>query len=84
MESEEVELLKSIFDGKIMYKDNPACGFSEDISIKFNKEQTFCIACDTCPIVYWKEENKYIKLSEEEKARLYKLLELYDFSFPCL
>lgn len=83
LNDEELELLKAVFDDKRMYKDNPSCGFSEDISVKFNKEQTFCIARDTCPIVYWKEKDRYIKLSEEEKTQLYDLLEPYGVSFPC-
>lgn len=80
----EVESLKAIFDGKKMYRDSLSCGFSETISIKFNNEQTFCIAQDGCPIVYWKEENRYIKLSEDEKTQLYNLLEPYGFYFPCV
>lgn len=84
LDKKEVALLKNIFDGKKMYKDNLSCGFSDDISIRFNNEQTFCIACDTCPIIFIKEENKYIKLSEIEKMELYDLLESYGFFFPCL
>lgn len=84
LSDKEVASLKVIFNGKKMYKDNLSCGFSEDVSIKFNQEQTFCIARDTCPIVYWKEESKYIKISEDEKVQLYKLLEQYGFFFPCV
>lgn len=80
----EVESLKAIFNGKKMYKDNLSCGFSEAVSIKFNKEQTFYIARDTCPIVYWKEENRYIKITEDEKTQLYNLLEPHGFFFPCV
>lgn len=84
MEDQEVETIKAIFNGKKMYKDNPSCGFSETISIKFNNEHTFCIARDTCPIVYWKEKDRYFKLTEEEKTQLYDLLFQYGFYFPCL
>ena len=84
LSNKEIELLKDIFNKKKMYKDNLSCGFSEDISIKFNKSQTFCIARDTCPFVYWKEEDKYIKISEEEKIQLYNLLKSYGFFFPCV
>ena len=84
LEDKEVETLKEIFDDKILYKDNPSCGFSEDISIRFNQSQTFCIARDTCPIVYWVEEDRYMSLTEEEKLLLYNLLEPYGFEFPCV
>lgn len=84
LDEDELESLKTLFNGKKMYKDDPSCGFSENVSIKFNKAQTFCIAQDTCPIIYWKEENRYIKLSEEKKIQLYNLLKPYGFIFPCI
>ena len=84
LDDKEVEILKEIFDNKRMYKDDPSCGFSEDISVRFNQSQTFCIARDTCPTVYWLEEDRYIRLTEEEKLLLYDLLEPYGFEFPCI
>ena len=57
LNNEELESLNAIFNGKKLYKDNLSCGFSEAVSIKFKQEQTFCIARDTCPIVYWKEKD---------------------------
>ena len=84
LEDKDLETLKEIFDDKRMYKDTPSCGFSEDISVRFNQSQTFCVARDTCPIVYWMEEDRYIRLTEEEKGVLYNLLGTYGFTFPCV
>lgn len=84
LSNDELSILCSIFVNKKMYKDNPSCGFSEDISIKFNDSQTFCIARDTCPIIYWKEKRRYFRISEDEKMQLYCLLENYGFVFPCI
>ena len=84
LDDKEVEILKEIFDNKRMYKDTPSCGFREDISVRFNQLQTFCVARDTCPIVYWMEEDRYIRLTDEEKLLLYNLLESYGFEFPCV
>lgn len=84
LSDEELESLIAIFDGKKLYKDNLSCGFGEAVSIIFNQEQTFCIAQDSCPIVYWKEKDRYIKISEDEKIHLYNLLEPYGFFFPCV
>lgn len=81
---EELKILCNIFDGKRLYKDALSCGFTENVAIKVNDSQTFCIACDTCPIIYWKEKDRFFYLSEEEKEQLYKLLEEYGFSFPCI
>lgn len=84
LDGEEVEILKSIFSKKLMYTDNPTCGFSEDVSIVFDKTQTFCIARDTCPIVFWKEKDRYISLTEVEQAQLYMVLEKHGCFFPCI
>lgn len=84
LNDKELELIKALLNSKRMYKDNLSCGFSEDASIRFNKSQTFCIACDTCPIIYWKEKDRYIKLTEDEKSQLYNLLEAYGCFFPCV
>ena len=84
LSDKEVGSVKTIFNEKKLYKDNLSCGFSEAVSIKFDDEQTFCIARDTCPIVYWKEKNRYVRLTEDEKVQLYNLLEPYGFIFPCV
>lgn len=84
LSDKDLETLKELFNDKRMYKDTPSCGFCDEVSIVFNNSQTFCIAGDTCPIIYWKQKNMYFKLSEDEKTQLYKLLEAYGFSFPCV
>ena len=84
LSDKEMESIKTLLNGKKVYKDNLSCGFSEAVSIKFDDEQTFCIARDTCPILYWKEKNRFVRLTEDEKAQLYNLLEPYGFIFPCV
>lgn len=84
LSSEDLSIIKALLDNKRMYSDNLSCGFTENVAVIFDNSQTFCFACDTCPIVYWKEKNKYIKLSDEEKEQLYKVLEKYNFVFPCV
>lgn len=84
LSNNEMESVKTILNGKKLYKDNLSCGFSEAVSIKFDDEHTFCIARDTCPIIYWKEKNRYIRLTENEKTQLYNILEPYSFIFPCV
>lgn len=84
LSNNEMESVKTILNGKKLYKDNLSCGFSEAVSIKFDDEHTFCIARDTCPIIYWKEKNRYIRITENEKTQLYNILEPYGFIFPCV
>lgn len=83
LSKDDVIFIKNIFDGKLLYKDSPACGFTENISIIFNNSQTFCIACDTCPLIYWKEKDMYFRLSETEREQLCEKLKSYGFFFPC-
>lgn len=83
LESADRDELAAIADGKRLYRGGPSCGFDEDVSVRFGA-QTFCIARDTCPFLYCKEEDRYLKLSEAEKSRLYELPEPYGVFFPCV
>ena len=80
----DAETLKAIFNGKKLFREEPSCGFSEEISFRFGVSDTFCIARDTCPVIYLKEKGKYFEISEDEKTRLYNLLKPYGFFFPCV
>lgn len=85
MNQEDVEKIKMILNKKHLYKDKPSCGFSDNVSIRFNDNQhIFCIACDECPIIYYKNERRYLKLSEKENASVRNILVKYGFHFPCL
>lgn len=85
-ENELVEISK-ILSGKLLYKDDLKCGFSEDISVKLtgkSKNLTLLIARDACPILYVKEADRYIKLTEKEANKLRKILCEYGMTFPCI
>ena len=83
LEGADRDELATILDSKRLYRGDPSCGFDEDVSVRFGA-QTFCIARDTCPFLYCKEEDRYPKLSETEKSRLYELPEPYGVFFPCV
>lgn len=80
--------LANLFSGKILRKDNPSCGFSENIAVCFKSDEgeriTFCIARDTCGIVYIKERDRYIHLSKKETKQLRAILANYEMTFPCI
>lgn len=80
---DEISQVSHIFNGKMLYKDNPSCGFTESVSVKLNDSQIFCIACDTCPVIYWKNKDKYFKITKDEKKQLYVILNKHGFVFPC-
>ena len=88
LSEEHLEVIKEIFDKKILYRDNPSCGFDENIAVKLcfsdNRIYTFCFARDTCNGIYWKEKNKYFDVSESEQKQLHAILETYGFRFPCV
>ena len=77
--------IRNLFHGKRLYKDNPSCGFSDDVSISFNVGSViFLIARDTCPIVFDKSTGRYFSLSDDELSELHHLLSKYGFIFPCV
>lgn len=82
---DDMNQIYEIIKGKILYKDSPSCGFSDEISFSFNQgQQTFCIACDTCPKVYWANKDRYFNLTDEENQKLREILQEYGFEFPCV
>ena len=81
---EETETITDIFENNFLYSDNPSCGFSQDISIVIDNDKTFCIARDTCGIIYWKEKDKYFKVSEEDIKEVHNLFENHGGKFPCV
>lgn len=81
---EDLTSIKNILDKKELYRDNPSCGFDENISIKLDNDALLLIARDGCPIIYYKNEDKYFTLSETEKEKLHEILIQYGMEFPCI
>ena len=86
VESEDLEWIKKTFQGKILYQEGgiPSCGFDDSVAIIIDRENTFCIAHDTCATIYWKEKDRYFDLSKREMEKLHAILEAYGFHFPCI
>ena len=82
---EDAEVMFGLFDGQVLYRDDPSCGFSEEVSVSFNDgAHVFWFAQDSCPIVYYKNSDKYLSLSDREQRSLYSILKKYGFRFPCV
>ncbi len=81
--TEDFKEIAAIFNGKTLYKDSPSCSFDENIAVIID-DCHYCIANDTCGVVYVKEKDKYFSLSDEENEKLRDLLEGYGFTFPCV
>ncbi len=83
---DDIQTLKDICKG-FQYTDNPSCGFSEDICIKFyndNESIIFSPACDECSILRINNSNKYIKLNENQYKKFKAIVEKYGMKFPCV
>lgn len=81
--AEDMSVIAEILDGKsIDVFALPACGFDENVAVIINNK-TFCIACDECGTVYFKERNGYIILDEDENEELRCILSGYGFEWPC-
>jgi hypothetical protein len=79
----EIMELKTLLKGNVI-KDNPSCGFSEDISITFTGENNLmlCPALDSCGIIRIGTTNRYINISENNRKKLELFLGKYGFKFP--
>lgn len=83
LSEEDSNLVTEIFNGKhISIFDLPSCGFDENVAVIINGK-TFCIACDACGTVCYKERNGYISLDENENEQLRNILSNYGFEWPC-
>ena len=83
LSSEDAKVVRKIFGGKVLRLDSPSCSFDETVALVVGNK-TYCIACDTCPIVYLLEADKYFYLSDAENETLRDLLSEYGFIFPCI
>ena len=83
LSDEDAKSVKKILNGEhISVFALPACGFDENVAVLINNK-TFCIACDVCGTVYFKERNGYIILDEDENEELRRILSGYGFEWPC-
>lgn len=87
--SKDETQIRDVFNNKILYKDYLSCGFSEDVSIRFNNSTSnesliFCIACDGCPKIYLVQSDKYFTISEKDRYELDEILREYGVTFPCV
>lgn len=81
---EDKNAIIDILDGKLInIFDMPACGFVDDVAVIIGGK-TFCIACDECGTVYYKERNGYISLNDDENIKLRTILSEYGFEWPCV
>ena len=83
LSDEDSKTVKDIFKGKNLFSDSPSCGFSKNVALIIG-DDTYCIACDDCGIIYNVEEDKYFNLSNKENETLRNLLGEYGFTFPCV
>jgi len=69
LSNEEALTVYNIFNRKTLYAGNPACGFTDNISIRF-RDMIFCPADDGCTIVKLQNKNKYFNISKDDKQQI--------------
>ena len=83
LSDEDTETIRAIFNEKSLFSDSPSCSFNENVALIIDGN-TYCIACDTCGIVYIVEKDEYFSLTDKENGMVRDLLCEYGFIFPCL
>lgn len=79
------DAIRKIFQHKMLTKDSPACGFSPEVSVRFDAlSLVFCPACDGCGIIYLESADKYFTISPKNTQRLHDILGKYGVAFPCV
>lgn len=72
-----------MFGWRLLSRDCPSCGFSENASLSAGG-RTYCIACDSCPIIQDLQAGKYFGISESQRGELEGILKPYGAAFPCV
>jgi len=83
----DISALKEILRGHSFKDTGLACGFSTDISVTMtngSKSIMLCPANDGCPLLRIGDSNRYIRISEENRKTLYRILKKYGMFFPCI
>ena len=83
-DEDDIRIIKNNLKG-VSYSDNPSCGFSLDISIKFSdgdKSIVICPACDSCSHARIGDSGRYINIKDREA--LEAVLVKYGMTFPCV
>ncbi len=80
LSAEESETIRTIFNNKRPYQDNPSCGFTENVSIRFD-DSVFCIACDNCSTI--KFQGQFFSISDDERETINQIFEIHGGFFPC-
>ena len=89
---EDAEILMNIVNGKRLFWDYPSCGFTPDISFRF-ENMIFSVAKDTCTIIrvetkhevrMRKAMKRHIYITKEERQKVEEIFNKYGGYFPCV
>lgn len=81
LNEDDALIIRDIFNGKELFRDNPSCGFDTNISLRFDNS-IFSVACDGCSIIKYK--NRYFNLSETQIEQIHNIMKKYGAHFPCV
>jgi uncharacterized membrane protein len=81
LSNEEALTVYDIFNRKTLYAGNPSCGFTDNISIRF-EDMIFCPAEDGCAIVMLQNKNKYFNITKNEQQEIKEIFFRHGGTLP--
>lgn len=79
----DTQHIRSILSNRILYRDNPSCGFTQNVSISFDGK-VYCFACDGCSIIQDFDAGRYFSLDDTLYKTVIEILSKYGLSLPCI
>ena len=86
LSKEELNSVKKIINNKMLFYSEPSCGFDKNVSIELSGKgysETYCIACDECPILQNYNRNRYIDISKSDRETINNIFAKYGGHFAC-
>ena len=80
---DQAQQVLSFLDKKMLFSDNPSCGFNEDISFQIDGK-IYAPACDNCGIIKDCSSGKYINITQTERDTVEEIFLAYGGHFPCV
>lgn len=81
LSQDDLKTIAKIFNNKELHYDSPSCGFDVNVAVILDGKH-YCIANDSCGVVYLAETNKYFVLSDKENTTVRRILNSYGFKSP--
>lgn len=76
LDDNESACIARLFNGKVLWRDIPACGFRDEVSLEIDGVR-YRLALDGCNLIHDDSSDLYFSLSDKEYSELLGILEKY-------